>query len=99
MVLFVNACVRKESRTKRIADRLLAHFTEEIEEIRLSDLEFPKTDEDFLNYRDACIATSDFSDPYFEIVRQFAKADTNCNGVRPHGESNENDKSSSCRNT
>ncbi len=76
MVLFVNACVRKDSRTKRIADRLLAQFTDDIEEIRLSDLEFPKTDEDFLNYRDSCIAAGDFGDPYFEIAGQFARADS-----------------------
>ena len=34
-ILFINACVRKESRTKRLADHLLSLLDGEIEEVRL----------------------------------------------------------------
>ena len=35
MTLFINACVRKESRTKRLADRLLEKLGGEGEDVRL----------------------------------------------------------------
>ena len=79
MILFINACVKKASRTKRIAARLLEKLAADdsaIEEIKLIDVDFPKTDEDFLAWRDGCIASNDFSDKYFDLAKQFAKADT-----------------------
>ena len=39
MILFINACVRKESRTKRLADALLSEWDELITEIRTVDIE------------------------------------------------------------
>ena len=39
MILFINACVRKESRTKRLADALLSEWDEPITEIRTVDIE------------------------------------------------------------
>ena len=38
MVLFIYACVRGDSRTKRIADYLLSLLNEEVFELRLSDI-------------------------------------------------------------
>ena len=79
MILFVNACTRSNSRTKRIADKLLntlsAGDVSVINEVKLYDVDFPKTDEDFLKWRDKCIAVKDFSDKYFELAMQFAEAD------------------------
>ena len=48
MILFVNACVRKNSRTKRLAECLLSRIPGEIRELRLSEIAFPVTDEAFL---------------------------------------------------
>ena len=92
MILFVNACVRKESRTKILADRLLAKLKEDtkcnpendiknnaenvIEELRLEDMAFPAADEAFLQKRDALLAAGKFEDPLFAPARQFASADT-----------------------
>lgn len=85
MILFVNACVKKNSRTKRIADKLVEKLIkkeseenkkEEILEVKLEEISFPKTDEKFLAYRDDCIAKRDFSDEYFSLAKNFAKADT-----------------------
>lgn len=38
MILFINACVRSESRTKQMADRLLERFSDTIEEVRVHEL-------------------------------------------------------------
>ena len=41
MILLINACVRKQSRTKRLADSLLAKWSEPVTEIRLEEIDFP----------------------------------------------------------
>ena len=76
MILFIDACVRTQSRTKKIAEKLLERLGEEVTEVRLSEVEFPETDEDFLGKRDGYIAVGNFDDPYFDLAKQFAKADT-----------------------
>lgn len=76
MILFVNACVRKDSRTKILADCLLSKMEGDIEEVCLEKVTFPVTDEEYLNKRQACIDKGDFSDPMFALAKQFAKADT-----------------------
>lgn len=75
MVLFINACVRKCSRTKKLAKRLLSRINEPFEEVRLEDAEFPVVDEKFLDARDGLIRKGDFCDPMFVLSRQFAAAD------------------------
>lgn len=77
MILFVNACVREESRTKRLADDLLVRLGEPAEELRLSDVVFPVVDEAFLRKRNLLIADEAFDDPLFAMARQFAAADHN----------------------
>ena len=39
-ILYVNACVRKESRTRRLAEKLLSKLDEPFEEIRLEEIKF-----------------------------------------------------------
>lgn len=75
MILLINACVKENSRTKRIADNLLEKLGDEVLEVKLEDISFPKTDEKFLAYRDDCIARCDFTDEYFDLAKNFAKAD------------------------
>lgn len=74
-ILFVNACVRKESRTKRLADCLLKKLGGDVQEVRLENVDFPKTDEKFLQKRDSLIAKREFSDSMFNLARDFAGAD------------------------
>lgn len=74
-VLFVNACVRKGSRTKELADFVLSKQKVPYEEVCLNALNFPVVDEAFLNRRDRLIDQRDFSDPVFDLARQFAAAD------------------------
>ena len=75
MVLFIDACVRKASRTRRLAKRLLGHLCDTVETVRLNEIDFPKADEAFLKKRDACIAAGEFSDPLFDLAKQFVRAD------------------------
>ena len=75
-ILFINACVRRDSRTRRLADKLLARLGGPIEEVRLDEVSFPVVDADFLDLRDRLIARGDFSDPAFDLARQFAGAET-----------------------
>ena len=76
MILFIDACVRAQSRTKRLAKALLAKLDGEVETLRLEDISFPVTDEEYLKKRDALIAEGVFDDEMFVLARQFAKADT-----------------------
>ena len=76
MILYINACVRTESRTKRIAEKLLEKLGEEATEVRLAEVKFPETNEEFLRERDGCIAKNNYDNPYFDLAKQFAAADT-----------------------
>ena len=75
MILFINCCVRSDSRTKRLADAFLGLLEGEVEELRLEDVDFPLTDEQYLAKRDKLIAQERFDDPLFAMARQFALAD------------------------
>ena len=75
-ILYVNACVRKNSRTKVLAEKLLARLNEPFEEVRLEKLAFPVSNETFINTRDRLIAQGDFQDPLFDLARQFSEAET-----------------------
>ena len=75
MILYVNACVRKQSRTKRLADRLIEKLGGEVEQLDLAGVPFPAADELFLAKRDRLIATGAYDDPLFDLARQFAAAD------------------------
>jgi len=75
MILFINCCVRSDSRTKRLADAFLGLLDGDVEELRLEDVDFPLTDEKYLVRRDKLIAEEKFDDPLFAMARQFAEAD------------------------
>lgn len=75
-ILYVNACMRKNSRTKLLAEKLLARLGRPIEEVRLEEISFPVFNEAFNDRRDRLIAKGDFQDPLFDLARQFSEADT-----------------------
>ena len=74
MILYVNACVRTESRTDRLA-RALLHKLGAFEEVRLADMELQPLNEERLAYREAQIAKQNYEDSIFTLPRQFAQAD------------------------
>ena len=75
MTLFINACVRKESRTLRLAKHLLSVMDGDYTEIRLEDVDFPVTNEAYLTHRDQLMEEGKISDPMFDLANQFAGAE------------------------
>ena len=75
-ILFINACVRPESRTYDLAKTLLSQFEGQIEELRLIDEELPHLTNELLKKRDALIASGNSDDPMLRYARQVAEADT-----------------------
>ena len=75
MLLYLNACVRADSRTKRLADRLVSLLDEPVIELKLSELSFPVADEAFLQERDRLLAEGRTDDPMLAHARMFAAAD------------------------
>ncbi len=75
MILFINACVRKQSRTLRLAKQLLIRLKGEIKEVRLENLKFPVVNEEFIVHRDELKNAGKYDDPLFDLGRDFAAAD------------------------
>ena len=74
-VLFINACVRTDSRTERLAYRLLEKLEKPCVEVRLEEIAFPVADEAFLQRRDRLLSDGKFGDSMFDLARQFAAAE------------------------
>ena len=75
-ILYVNACVRKDSRTRKLAEQLLKKLDEAYEEVCLENIRFPVINEEYLNKRDRLISAGDFENDMFGLARQFSKAKT-----------------------
>ena len=75
MKLFINACVRKNSRTRRLAETHMGEDRQAWKEVYLPAIDFPKVDEAFLTWRDACIQSGDYSSPVFDLAKDFAAAE------------------------
>ena len=73
-ILFINACVRDGSRTKRLADKLLSKLGK-YEEVDLKTAGFKPLDAVKLEKRTRFIDAGDYTDPMFEPAKQFAAAD------------------------
>ena len=76
MILFVNACVRKQSRTLILAKQLLGTLEGEVKEVRLEEVDFPVVDEAFIDRREALKNAGKYDDPMFALGKDFAAADT-----------------------
>ena len=74
-ILFINACVREGSRTKRLADHLLSKLSGEIEEVKLDRKNAQPLYGDTLALRMERTAQGDFDHPIFDNAKQFKKAD------------------------
>ena len=80
-LLFINACIRGErSRTLRLCKKYISTFLAyhpeyEMEEVELNSMPLKIQDMEELDRRDAFIEAGDFSDPMFDLARQFMEAD------------------------
>jgi len=75
IVLYVNACVRANSRTDRIARALLEGLGGRQEEVRLGEECLQPLSEERLVRRTELIERGDYADPMFSLARQFQSAD------------------------
>lgn len=75
MVLYVNACMRKGSRTNELAKCLLQKLGGDYVEVRLSELGLEPLSEECLKKRTELIEKEMFSDPMFVLARQFGQAE------------------------
>ena len=75
-ILFINACVRENSRTLELSKYVLSKLNGDIEEVKLFDLNILPLDKKGLEIRENAVITKDFSSNYFTLAKQFANANT-----------------------
>ena len=74
-ILFVNACVHPESRTKRLADYFLSKIDGDIKEINLNEEKIPPLNMETLMYRTRLTEEMNFDEAIFKYANDYAKAD------------------------
>ncbi len=75
MILFINACVRKESRTLPLAEFAAERMGGDVERVDLDSLPLVPFGKDMLEKREADIAAGDYSDAGYDLAKQFRNAD------------------------
>ena len=75
-ILFINACIRPESRTLTLAKHLLSHLKGDVEEVNLEKEAIPALNTERLAYKQQLLASEHFEDPMLRYARQFKEADT-----------------------
>ena len=74
-ILYINACVRKDSRTNKLAQYALSKLQGEAIEINLNSEKIAPLYQDRLSLRDDLIKNKNFDHPIFEYAKQFASSD------------------------
>lgn len=75
MILYINSCVRKNSRTDKLAKVLLSKFDDEIVELKLEDEKLLPYSESMIEKRSELVSHGNFSDKIFKWANLFATAD------------------------
>ena len=73
--MLINACVRPCSRTLELTETLLQKLKGDVEEVRLYEMSLPALDLKAIEERHLASQKNDFSDPVFDVAKQFAAAD------------------------
>ncbi len=74
-ILFINACVRPDSRTLELTKTLLQKLPGEVREVSLYETPLPVLDAKGLEQRNWADTHKDFSHWAFDLAKQFATAD------------------------
>ena len=74
-ILLINACVRPGSRTRQLTQALLEKLEGTVEEVRLNDIGLTALDSRGIETREQAKQNQDFSDPMFDLAKQFSAAD------------------------
>ena len=75
-ILFINACVRPNSRTKELAKHVLSKLSGQVEEVNLYSENLLPLSLEQIETREKAAKTKDFSNGLFSLAKQFANADT-----------------------
>ena len=75
-ILFINACVRPNSRTLELAKCVLDKLSGKVEEVNLYSEELLPLNLNELELREKSAKSKDFSDDVFSLAKQFASAET-----------------------
>ena len=75
MILFVNACVRAQSRTKRLATYILQKMGRNVKELVLEKENIMPLNLKTLEYRTKLASNGIFDDPIFDLAKDFAAAE------------------------
>ena len=74
-ILFINACVRKDSRTLVLAKNVMKDMSGEIVELNLNSENIEPLNTELLEKRDSLLKDGRLDDDMFRYARQFADAD------------------------
>lgn len=74
-ILFINACIRLESRTYALAKEIIKQMDGIIEEVNLEKEDIDPLNKISLKERDTYVKKKDFTAPMFQYAKQFMKAD------------------------
>ena len=74
-ILFINACVRPCSRTRQLAESVLKKLDGPVEEVCLDGTTLSALGLEGIEKREQASQNGDFSDPEFDLAKQFASAD------------------------
>jgi len=74
-ILFIDACVRAESRTRALANTLLGNLDGNITHLKLWETELPEIDEIAIKNRNIDGKNNRFDAPVYDLAKQFAAAD------------------------
>ena len=74
-ILFINACVRPCSRTRQLAESVLKKLDGPVEEVCLDGTTLSALGPEGIEKREEASQNGDFSDPEFDLAKQFASAD------------------------
>lgn len=75
-ILFINACVRDQSRTLELAQCFLSGLHDEVHEIKLQDEKIQPLDRETLLLRDKLVREHDTDHLLLRYAREFSQADT-----------------------
>lgn len=74
-ILFINACVREDSRTYVLAKSILKNMSGEITEVNLNLENMEPLNRTTLKRRECLLKEGELDDPMFRYAKQFAEAD------------------------
>ncbi|MDO4976006.1 MAG: NAD(P)H-dependent oxidoreductase [Eubacteriales bacterium] len=74
-LLLINACARKESRSKKLAEKLTDKWDGELETLNLYEENLPVLDEVNIEKRGEAVENNDMNNPYMKYAVQFRDAD------------------------